>query len=421
MSLKHLLTFFMLLLTACGGEGCGRESASPVTGNQWTVMVYMAADNDLEISAHLDIQEMQSVGSTENVTVLLQYDTRSRPTERYRVEKDRLELLQELGELSMASGDTLRDFIAFGVKTYPARHYALILWDHGEGWESGVDKRVSSLLEDWNNTNIKSTPLPNYVVAGGIQDAEVLTGVKLDILGVDACVMATIEAAYEFRNSAGILVASQDLVQGYGWDYRDLLSRLTANPAIAPQDLAAAMVDSYRQFVESPSWGYGDQTISALTLGAGMETLAQEVDALARRLKASLDDPATRNEALQKIADARAQAQQLRPPTYVDVDDFSSLLEPSDSLTPLQKALRAITIAEYHGAKRPGAHGLNIVFYDLPEAVRYSVYGFDYVNYDNDTGKGSRSSFINDFTWDELMADFFAYEYPDLVKKPTAP
>ena len=129
----------------------------------------------------------------------------------------------------------MRDFIAFGVKTYPARHYALILWDHGEGWESGVDKRVSSLLEDWNNTNIKSTPLPNYVVAGGIQDAEVLTGVKLDILGVDACVMATIEAAYEFRNSAGILVASQDLVQGYGWDYRDLLSRLTANPAIAPK------------------------------------------------------------------------------------------------------------------------------------------------------------------------------------------
>jgi hypothetical protein len=413
MSLKHILTFFMLLLTACGGEGGG--------GNQWTVMVYMAADNDLEISAPLDIQEMQSVGSTENVTVLLQYDTRSRPTRRYRVEKDRLELLQELGELSMASGDTLRDFIAFGVKTYPARHYALILWDHGEGWESGVDKRVRSLLEDWNNTNIKSTPLPNYVVAGGIQDAEVLTGVKLDILGVDACVMATIEAAYEFRNSAGILVASQDLVQGYGWDYRDLLSRLTANPAIAPQDLAAAMVDSYRQFVESPSWGYGDQTISALTLGAGMETLAQEVDALARRLKASLDDPATRDAALQRIADARAQAQQLRPPTYVDVDDFSSLLEPSDSLTPLQNALRAITIAEYHGAKRPRAHGLNIVFYDLPEAVRYSVYGFDYVNYDPATGKGSRSSFINDFTWDELMADFFAYKYPDLVKKPTAP
>ena len=50
-------------------------------GNQWTVMVYMAADNDLDISAHLDIQEMQSVGSTENVTVLLQYDTRSRPTD----------------------------------------------------------------------------------------------------------------------------------------------------------------------------------------------------------------------------------------------------------------------------------------------------------------------------------------------------
>jgi hypothetical protein len=101
----------------------------------------------------------------------------------------------------------------------------------------------------------------------------------------------------------------------------------------------------------------------------------------------------------------------------VDLDDFSSLLEPAASLTPVQEALRAITIAEYHGAKRPRAHGLDIVFYDLPKALDYSVYQFDYANYDPATGKGSHSSFINDFAWDEMMAEFFAYQYPDLVQK----
>jgi hypothetical protein len=429
--IRHVIAKFFILLSAlllcvaCGGGG-GSAGPPPVVGNQWTVMVYMAADNDLDVaSAPLDIQEMLTVGSSANVTVLLQYDTRTTPTRLYRVEKGSLALLHELGELNMASGDTLRDFITFGVKNYPARHYALILWDHGNGWESGVDgsgfiaptgKRVLSLLEDWNNTNIKGATLPNVAVAKGIGEAEAITGIKLDILGVDACLMATIEAAYEFRNSAAILVASQDVVQGYGWDYHDLLGRLTANPLMSARELAVNMVDSYRQFAESPAWGYGDQAIAALTLGAGMETLAREVDALARRLKASLDDPATRDAARQRIADARAGVQGFWPPTYVDLDDFSALLEPTASLTPVQEALRAITIAAYHGAKRPNAHGLDIVFYDLPAAVLYSVYQFDYANYDLATGKGSHSSFINDFTWDEMMAEFFKYQYPDLVK-----
>jgi hypothetical protein len=270
--IRHVVARFFILLSAlllfvaCGGGG-GSAEPPPVVGNQWTVMVYMAADNDLDISAPLDVQEMQSVGSTDHVTVLLQYDTRTAPTRLYRVEKGSLTLLQEPGELNMASSDTLRDFITFGVKNYPAGHYALILWDHGNGWESGVDgsgftapagKRVLSLLEDWNNTNIKGAPLPNVLVAKGIGAAEAITGIKLDILGVDACLLATLEAAYEFRNSAAILVASQDAVQGYGWDYHGLLGRLTANPIMSAKELAVNMVDSYRQFVESPAWGYGD-------------------------------------------------------------------------------------------------------------------------------------------------------------------
>ena len=59
---------------------------------------------------------------------------------------------------------------------------------------------------------------------------------------------------------------------------------------------------------------------------------------------------------------------------------------------------------------------MNIVFYDLPVAVNNAMYGFDYINFDPLTGKGSHSSFINDFGWDEMMAEYFGYQYPDLVK-----
>ena len=406
-----VLMFTLLFLSACGGSG-----AAPVVGNKWTVMVYMDADNNLDIGAPYDVKEMLDVGSTANVTVLIQYDTRSTPTRRYRVDKGKLTLLEDLGEQNMASSDTLRDFIVSGVQTYPADHYALILWDHGNGWQSGVDKRVASLLEDWGNTNIKSAALPNYVVAKGISEAAAQTGLVLDILGVDACIMATMEAAYEFRNSAAIMVASQDLVQGLGWDYRDLLSRLTQNPTISPVELAKAMVASYRQFAESSAYGFGDQTITALTLGNGIVTLVQEVDALAKRLTMAMDDPETRIAAQQRITAARSQVQQLHAPTYVDLFDFSALLEPGGSPAAIQQALLAITIAEYHGSIRPKAHGMNIVFYDLPVAVNNAMYGFDYINFDPLTGKGSHSSFINDFGWDEMMAEYFGYQYPDLVK-----
>lgn len=379
-------------------------------------MVYMAADNNLDVSAPFDVQEMLDIGSTSNVTVLLQFDSRSSPTRRYRIDKGKLVLVQDLGEQNMASPDTLRDFINYGVTGHPAGHYALILSSHGDGWQSGADKRVFSILEDWNNTNVVSAALPNYAVAGGIRAAEAITGVKLDILGVDACVMATLEAAYEFRDSAAILVASQDLVQGLGWDYRDLLGRLASQPTMNPLELATLMVDSYQKFSESAAWGYGNQTISALTLGSGIVEVAKEVDALARRLKASLDDSATRGAAIRRISAARSNAQQLSPPTYVDLYDFSTQLEPSTSKSPLQSALEASIIAEYHGSKRPNAHGLNIVFYDLPAAVTSSSYGFDYVNYDQVTGRGSSGCFINDYYWDEMMTTYFNNAYPTLIR-----
>jgi hypothetical protein len=411
-----ILLLALSLLSACAVDSLD-PVAPPVTGNRWTVLVYMAADNDLDIAAPLDLQEMQQVGSTANVTVLVQYDTRSTPTRRYKVERGSLALLDDLGETSMADPATLRDFIVAGVQRYPADHYALIIWDHGNGWQTGVDKQVASLIEDWGNGTVKTLPLSNRQVADGLLAAAAVTGVKLDILGVDACLMATLEAAYEFRDAAGILVASQDNVQGFGWDYHDLLSRLTSNPLMSARNLAITMVESYRQFVESPSWGYGDQTISAITLGDGIVSVAQQTDSVAQALMATLDNPASSDAAVQAITDAYAVTQTLQPPTYVDLLDFAQKLDSLTTTATLQAALKSITIAAYHGSKRPRANGLNVVFIDLPMAIRFSAYDFDYTNISPVTGQTTRTGFILDYTWDEMMNDYFALKYPDLIRK----
>ena len=380
-------------------------------------MVYMAADNDLDIAANLDLKEMIQVGSTNNVTVLVQYDTRSTPTRRYRAEKGQLNLLEDLGEQNMADPATLSSFIVTSIQNSPADHFALIVWDHGNGWQTGVDKRTYSLVEDWGNGTTKTLPMSNSQVAAGITAAEARSGRHLDILGVDACIMATVEAAYEFRNAADILVASQDNVQGFGWNYQDLLSRLTANPRMTSRDLALAMVDSYRQFSESPAWGYGDQTISAITLGDGITLLAQQIDTVARTLTAAMANPLTRDATVNGITAAFTTTQKLSSPTYVDLNDFALKLAPVTSTTALQSAFQAVVIDTYHGSKRNNTSGLNIVFIDLPESIRFSSYDFDYTDVSPATGRQSRSSFILDYTWDEMMNAYFIHNYPDLIRK----
>jgi hypothetical protein len=383
-------------------------------------MIYLDADNNLGDASLLDLEEMQAVGSTSNVTVIVQHDTNGGTTKRYKVEKGSLSLLADLGELDMSDGATLRDFVASTVVSYPAEHYALIIWNHGQGWKSASQAvATKSIFNDYDNGN-PSNYLSNYYVANALADAGSLTGVKLDILGIDACEMSVIESAYEFRNVADILVASQELVSAYGWDYDNLLSRLVLNPGLTPVGFSKAMVDSFKKFYSGSV--FTDQTITALTLtekyssdgASDIGTVAQEVNALALKLSSLMADSGTRSATLNLLTNSRATVQEFdeesQPSTYVDLVDLSRNLEGGDSL--VEQAFNKILLKEYHGPDRPNAYGLSIVFYDRSSPYDWYVYDSNYRNYDPATGTGSRIAFLNDFNWDEMLHAYYGYQYP---------
>ena len=55
---------------------------------KWTIMVYMAGDNNLDSAALRDIAEMAKVGSTKDVNVLVQLDRiEDKLTRRFRITK----------------------------------------------------------------------------------------------------------------------------------------------------------------------------------------------------------------------------------------------------------------------------------------------------------------------------------------------
>ena len=415
--MKRFFALASLLLLAsivsCGDSGGGSHKP-PVTGNQWTIMIYLDADNDLNSWANLDIREMMEIGSTENVTIILQLDSRNVTTKRYKVEKGLLTLLADLGELDMASGETLRDFVSDTISGYPAEHYALLIWDHGQGWKGTA--ATKSIFNDYDNGKFNYY-LSNYYIAGALADARSETGVKLDILGIDACNMSVIEAAYEFRNAADILVASQELVSAYGWDYDDLLLRLSRKPDATPVELAQAMVHSFREYYSNSP--YATQTIAAMALdkkysvdgSADISTLAAAVNNLALSLSALMADSATQAAILDLLTVSRANVREFEY-IYVDLIDFCSGLVGDD--TAVEQEFNKILLAEYHGAEQTDAHGLSIVFFDRSTPGDELVYDPSYRNFDEETLTGSLIGFINEFHWDEMMHEYFALQYPDL-------
>jgi hypothetical protein len=138
--------------TSFRGEGTRPEASGRADGS-WTVLIYMAADNNLETYAIEDINEMESLTFPPEVSIVLQldrnvgYDTSNgdwRGTRRYLVthgvdaELIGSSMLMDMGEANMADPATLAEFLNWGIAGYPADNYMIILWDHGNGLVKGT-------------------------------------------------------------------------------------------------------------------------------------------------------------------------------------------------------------------------------------------------------------------------------------------
>lgn len=237
----------------------------------WTIMIYVAADNNLEGDALVDIDEMERAHPGGQIEVIVfidrsekDYEYTNVPTYISQVSHSTpdwgdakiirimpddnigvrpMELL-DLGEVNTGDPATLTRFITYTVNNYPANNYALIIWDHGGGpggvaWDVSNNKDYLTLKE----------------VRQGVENA----GIHLSIIGFDACLMATIDAAYEFRYLADYLIASEETEPGRGWPYDYWLSNLINNPMMDPIDLSINIVDEYIRY-------YYEENIEGVTL-----------------------------------------------------------------------------------------------------------------------------------------------------------
>ena len=250
---------------------------------KWTVLLYSASDNNLVSFMSSDVNELEAVGSDANTNLVVQFDPRGGECKRYLLEKDsdpnviNSPMLSNMGQVDMADPRTLAEFIKWGEQNYPAEHYVLIISDHGNGWKGAISD--DSAHGSWMD-------MPE--IKAGLAAAQAETGIKLDVVGYDCCLMANTEVGYEMKDVANYLVASEQTEGADGWPYtrvftgkvlQTLQRCLRDKIEIDPREFAIKVVKSSDGFPAT-------KTMSATDLGQ-MPEFALVIDVLADKLMAT--------------------------------------------------------------------------------------------------------------------------------------
>lgn len=225
------------------------QNFSPAAQKERTILIYMVG-SDLESGrygfASQDLEEICGSGLDTEKTNLVVY-TGGAVSWKLNIPSNQNTLLQLDGDslyivgatqeaANMGNPRVLADFMNYGVANFPAESYSLIFWDHGGGpiRGYGLDEQFRDILQF-------------HELQWAMENSPFRTQ-KLELLGFDACLMATAEIADLFAPYAHYMVASEETEPGAGWDYNFLrtYNHNSTTVQVADQILAtyAASMDS---------------------------------------------------------------------------------------------------------------------------------------------------------------------------------
>ena len=351
--------------------------AQTATAASWTVLVYLDGDNNLEDMAILDVNEMELAPASSQVNVLVQfdrtplYDTSNgnwTETRRYRIVPDddpltiTSELLADLGERNMGAPATLVDFFTWGAQQYPADHYLVILWDHGNGWRTAAaGSSTKAICQDNTDFDVLTTA----EVVSAFAEIRAGLGRNVDIVACDACQMGVLELAYPLRASADYYVASQEEVPDAGFAYDVLLTALAGNPSLSPAQLAQVMVNGYVASYHDGSQGSARVSLSAVDLshlsavGSALTGFADQLIGATGSIPTYGDDLHTWWEMTHQESDF----------TAVDLRFFADLVQADAPTTALRTAAEALL-----GALQEAVVATSSAFYPVDQHQGLSLY-----------------------------------------------
>ena len=342
---------------------------------KWTFMVYIAGDNNLDPAALQDISEMAKAGSSEDLNIIVQLDrANDQKTRRFYITEGggyKKDCVETFGETNTGDPAVLENFIRWGIEKYPASRYALVIWNHGGGWwdEEARAKRNIAYDDSSNGDALNNQELQDV-----LDRISQIGGSRIDILGMDACLMGMLEVAWQLRSSIDVMVSSEEEEPFDGWPYDQVLSLFRNKPRRRTTSFARSIVAEYIEFYKDRGEAVTQAAFSVRNIKG---SLMPAFDALCLELIAGLKDtqaPATRELLIDTIAMARQDSPGFFYDNYIDLYRFVYVLgkeciqqEIKNKANALIQALRpgakkAILCQRHLGGELKKAHGMSIYF-----------------------------------------------------------
>lgn len=242
-------------------DASGYPTLDPQPIADWTVLTYLGADNNLEAGLIYDLDELERGGGSDGTVRVLALIDRAEgydasngdwtDTRLYEITPDisndaavrypptiDSRMLATLGERNSADPLTLLEFLVWGMTTYPAQHYAVVINNHGGAWAGTVTDETSGPGEILTLPEIQSA----------FDRALALTGVpRFDLLINDSCLMSSIEFFTMIQDSVSTVFSSPEIMNNPGFDMTLLVSSLRSDPNILLADLGERMAHKYMQ------------------------------------------------------------------------------------------------------------------------------------------------------------------------------
>ena len=372
--LAALAVSAFFLLAGCASDMSAASHAKPGadfsdSGNAsdtWVIYWYLCG-TDLESelgAASEDLAELQKVKLPPNVKVVIQtgganqWQTGGVPangTGRFVYDSDGLQSLGETADADMGTGAGLSDFLRFGKENFSADHRVFVFWDHGGGSVGGLclDERTQNMI------SLDDVRGAFDSVYGANPDRP-----PFELIGFDACLMASVDTLAAVHGFSRYMVASQETEPGCGWNYTGWVGALAQNPAMGGAALGKAICDTYYEGCKE----YESEDIATLSVSDASKApaLLSAYGAYGvEALQAAEEDPRLLFSALARGADASENyGGNTREQGYYDMVDLGELAKNTKSVmpttsAPLLSALDDCVIYRVNGSYRPNGLGLS--------------------------------------------------------------
>ena len=227
---------------------CPPALGAPEVLDDWAIYLYLCG-TDLETrsgAASADLREIVNQTMPSGVAVVIQTGgakkwqnniVNANYLERYALRGEQFARVWRGERKSMGDAVTLAEFLVFCHSNFPAKHEAVILWDHGGGSAGGL-----VIDEQFNKDRLSLGELHDAFDRAFTADTQ---RPPLEVIGFDCCLMATVDTAAAIKGYACYMVASEETVPGCGWNYYGLLNVMGRYPGMNGETMGQAICETY--------------------------------------------------------------------------------------------------------------------------------------------------------------------------------